>query len=71
MREDGCGLFFAAGPEVGDDAALQRDVRAFLEPDAATPDLAAQFVLELIAGNADTIGIVEGDRVTWERKDAP
>jgi uncharacterized membrane protein (UPF0127 family) len=29
----------------------------------------AQFVLEMIAGSADTIGIVEGDRVTWSRVD--
>ena len=38
-----------------------------LSPQDVPSNGPARFVLEVIAGNADTIGIVEGDRVTWER----
>ncbi len=37
-----------------------------LSPQDVPSEGPAQFVLELIAGNADTIGIVEGDHVSWK-----
>jgi len=40
-----------------------------LSPQDVPSDGPAQFVLEMIAGSADTIGIVEGDRVSWTRMD--
>lgn len=38
-----------------------------MSPESITSNGPAQFVLELAAGYSDTIGLIEGDRLSWTR----
>ncbi|MEQ9104345.1 MAG: DUF192 domain-containing protein [Rhodothermales bacterium] len=38
-----------------------------MSPDPVTSNGPARFVLEVPAGYSDTIGVIEGDRLRWER----
>jgi hypothetical protein len=59
-------ILFAS--EAGEIVSITRYTKP-LAPDPVDSDYPARYVLELAAGFVDRHGVVEGDRIEWERKE--